>query len=470
VSRQILITFLFFIYINSFAQKDSLIVLHLDDFLEIVVKSHPLVKKAKLIERKGDFNLMRSRGGFDPSLYNIFNQKNFEGKNYYNLLNGGLKIPTWYGIEGKINFNNTSGIFLNPENNTPTDGLLSAGLSIALGKGLFMDKRRKALQTGKIFEQLSEIQQFIAINDILYDATKTYWDWVIAYNHLKIYKNSIELAQLRFNGVKKSFEQGAEPAIDTLEAYIQLQNRQFSFNEAQLELLQSQLKLSNYLWTENLAPLEITNSVTAPEILDEFHNYIKLDHDIEIYNTFIIENHPVYKSYDMKLNSLEIERKYYAEALKPKLNLNYNFLTQSLISSPINNFSVNNYKLGIEFGMPLLYRAQRGAYKLSKIKIIETEYTQKQKLREIQNKVAYYFSEIKNLEIQEKIFTKNTVNYETLLNAEKRKFSIGESSLFLINSRENKVISSQIKLIDLRGKYQKSISSLVYATGNLLIK
>ena len=36
-------------------------------------------------------------------------------------------------------------------------------------------------------------------------------------------------------------------------------------------------------------------------------------------------------------------------------------------------------------------------------------------------------------------------NYETLLAAEERKFSFGESSLFLINSRENKLIESKLK-------------------------
>ena len=444
-------------------------ILHQDEFLTFVIQNHPLVKKAQLIERKGDLNLMQSRGGFDPQLYNYFNQKNFKNTEYYNLLNGGLKIPTWYGIEGKLNYDNTSGYYLNPENNTPTDGLISAGVSFSVGKGLFMDERRKSLQKGKIYEQMSEVQQFVEVNNILFDAVKTYWDWVIADNHLTIYKNSVELAKVRFEGVKKNFYQGAEPAIDTLEAFIQLQNRQFSFNQAQLELTQSELNLSNFLWTENLEPLEITDSISAPEILDELHNYIKVDHDIEVYNGFEVTNHPIYKGYEMKLNTLEIDKKYYAESLKPKLNVNYNFLTEPISSAPLSGISTEDYKLGLEFSMPLFFRQQRGDFQLSKVKILETEYVQKQKVREIQNKVEYYFSEIKNLEMQEKIFTRNTVNYEILLSAEKRKFAIGESSLFLINSRENKVISSQIKLIDLRGKYQKSIGSLTHSTGQTLV-
>ena len=120
--------------------------------------------------------------------------------------------------------------------------------------------------------------------------------------------------------------------------------------------------------------------------------------------------------------------------------------------------------------MPLFFREGRSKLQLAKISILEAEYGRKQKAREINNKVEYIFKEIENLEIQEKIFTNNTVNYERLLEAEKRKFEIGESSLFLINSRETKVIESQIKLIDLRGKYRKSILSLQYSTGTLLLQ
>ena len=92
------------------------------------------------------------------------------------------------------------------------------------------------MQKGKIYEKMSEVQQFNEVNTILYESVKAYWNWVIDYNHLMVYNNSIDLAETRFEGVKKSYQQGVEPAIDTLEAFIQLQNRRFSYNKAKLEL------------------------------------------------------------------------------------------------------------------------------------------------------------------------------------------------------------------------------------------
>jgi len=39
------------------------------------------------------------------------------------------------------------------------------------------------------------------------------------------------------------------------------------------------------------------------------------------------------------------------------------------------------------------------------------------------------------------------------LKAEERKFQLGESSLFLVNSRESKLIDGQLKAIALQNKY-----------------
>ena len=58
-------------------------------------------------------------------------------------------------------------------------------------------------------------------------------------------------------------------------------------------------------------------------------------------------------------------------------------------------------------------------------------------------------------------------NYETLLDAEFEKFRIGESSIFLLNSREQKLIDSQMKLNKLQTEFQKLKWKLRGAKGQL---
>jgi outer membrane protein TolC len=52
-----------------------------------------------------------------------------------------------------------------------------------------------------------------------------------------------------------------------------------------------------------------------------------------------------------------------------------------------------------------------------------------------------------------------------MLQGERRKFEEGESSLFLVNSRETSLINAEVKLIELLGKYQKAQAGLIMALG-----
>jgi hypothetical protein len=54
-----------------------------------------------------------------------------------------------------------------------------------------------------------------------------------------------------------------------------------------------------------------------------------------------------------------------------------------------------------------------------------------------------------------------------LLNAEQIKFENGESSLFFVNARENKLLETAEKLVDLKVKYLKSIFKIQWASGLL---
>ena len=52
-------------------------------------------------------------------------------------------------------------------------------------------------------------------------------------------------------------------------------------------------------------------------------------------------------------------------------------------------------------------------------------------------------------------------DYSKLLKAEERKFQVGESSIFLVNSRESKLIDSRLKAIELENKLFLSKANLV---------
>jgi outer membrane protein TolC len=81
------------------------------------------------------------------------------------------------------------------------------------------------------------------------------------------------------------------------------------------------------------------------------------------------------------------------------------------------------------------------------------------------NKVKQVFNEQINIKNQISLQEQMYLNYLRLQRAEEIRFANGESSLFLINTRENKAIESLQKLVELRSKYFEIRAKLQNAVG-----
>ena len=167
--KKLLFLFLF-IGINLHGQNIVSKEFTYNEFIGYVKKYHPLVKNANLEINKAQANLMIARGGFDPKIEVDFTKKQFKDKDYYSILNSSFKIPTWYGIEIKAGFDNSEGIYLNPENTIPNQGLTSLGIIVPLGQGLLINQRMADIRKAKIQMQLSQSERKIQAIGILYEA------------------------------------------------------------------------------------------------------------------------------------------------------------------------------------------------------------------------------------------------------------------------------------------------------------
>lgn len=438
-----------------------------DQLLWFIDNYHPLTQQANLWLQRGESTIRKARGEFDPKLSGQFDQKSFDDKNYYSLLQGGLKIPTWYGVELKTGYDQNSGIRLNPENDVPDGGLWYGGLSVTLGQGLLIDQRRATIKKANIFAASTYAEQQKAMNDLYFDAIQSYWQWVEAYNQFVIYDESLSLALDRFEAVKSSFRLGDKPAIDTLEAFILVQNRQLHRTNYELAYQNATLDLSNFLWYENNTPLFITDSL-RPYRLDELPIQDVVPYDtLEAYMVQLENMHPEMRLYDYKLASMDIDRRLKVEALKPTVNVQYNVLNEPVGGSVISGLTPDNSKLGVSAGFPIFLRKQRGELQLTKINIQETELSQQQKLLELQNKLRQYYNQQLVLDAQVALYTNTVANSDRLLAGERQKFIAGESSVFMVNTRENYVINARLKLVELVSKYRTSVSGVSWAAGQL---
>ncbi|RIW15846.1 transporter [Algoriphagus lacus] len=447
-------------FVSWFAQAQDSLKLSFEEYMEWVRLYHPVAAQAELTLRMGQMEVRQARGGFDPLVFGNLDKKEYKESTYYDKREAGVTIPTWMGVELNGTFEQNSGTYLNPEATVPSGGLLAAGASVNLGQGLILDERRAALKTAQIYQQSTEVERKRILNELNLDATDMYWRWALAYENLQVLKEGVALADIRFRAVKRSFEQGDQAAIDTVEAFSQLLNRQYRLQTAENTFFTTTQELNTFLWDENGNPMALSGTIT-PEGLFE-NGFLNPDFS-EL--RAAVASHPELMLTDFELASLDVERRLKSQQIIPVVKLKYNFLTESFSDFNQSQFFENNYKWGVTVYTPLLLRKSRGAVGLTKAKIDIKQNSRDLKEIQLRTKLE---SELNNLTIlnqQVKTFSQNVESLQALLQGESRRFEIGESSLFLVNAREVSVFDSRLTLNELASKLRVSYAKSRVAAG-----
>jgi outer membrane protein TolC len=122
----------------------------------------------------------------------------------------------------------------------------------------------------------------------------------------------------------------------------------------------------------------------------------------------------------------------------------------------------------VYFSYPLLLRKERGKIQQVEIKQSQLEFERQQKEREIVNSINIQHNNSVMLN-QQIAAQQQQVSYSRVLrDAEQTRFFAGESSFFLVNTREMALINSEIRLYELKVRYAKATAQLFWASGTLL--
>ena len=436
-----------------------------EEFQEYVQENHPVMRQAKLLDDQARAYLQKARGNFDPKIYAELTQKSFGGKRYYQIGDAGIKWPVGFGLTVKSAYQWSNGIYLNPENNLPLAGQWNLGLELEALRGLLIDARRTALQQARIMQEANANEQEAIINQLMLEAGDQYWHWVYTWRAYAVYAETLANAEERLQMTRERFNQGDLGALDTVEAWIQQQSRKNDLLQAELERTEAQVALATFLWDDDLINLELASRLIPIDSDPELTTGL-IESNPDLINQWIA-NHPIVQQYDYKLQNLAIDRRWTQEQLKPSLSLSYQVLGDGFDLSrslPDGDLLSANAKWGIRFGVPLLLRKERANLRMVDQKIKMTEYDQQQKEGQLAGKINLYrqkaLLEYQQWEQQNLLVERQ----EQLLASEMEKFRLGSSTLFLINSREQKLIETRLKVHKLRSQVGKSITGWKWAT------
>ena len=447
--KKLIVPFLLFILLPPRISSQELT---LTEYLNWVLEEHPLAQKARLNPQMRNAQYMQVKGLFDPLLESKFKNKFFKGTEYYSTSETSLSYNTPYAVGLVGHFDMNSGSYVNPADYTSNGGLLALGISMPLIKGLVIDERRMAKKRAEILLEAGNLEQQLALNELLSQSVLLYSDWYYAVQKNNIIDSLVSTSERRFFAVRSRYLGGDRSAMDTLEAYVQNQNRLLQLQESKLEVIKSRIALVSFLESINENRVAILNETILPS--SNFKNELAPFRQ----GTYLfaqLDAHPELAFYANKGESLRIEEKWKMEKLKPKLNVEYHFLNKDLSEGLPSYFSTNNYKWGAEFSMPLFLREARGDLKVQRIKIEENNLNVEWKRNQLEQKTLALEVAYSNTLSQQQLAESNSGLYKKLLQAENSKLFNGESSLFIVNQRENTYFENAIKALELDRKVQQ---------------
>lgn len=432
--------------------------LSLTRYIDIVMTYHPLIQKANINNDIQEAYALKGKGVLDPKIKSDFLTKDFDDKDYFAVWDTKVTVPTTLPVDFAVGYERNNGQFLNPDDNVPDNGLIYGTINLSVIRGLLFDQQRFEIQNAELSGTKSQIEREIQIREVLFQAIDTYIGWTQAHYEMDLLENFLDLVSQRHVNIVQLYLNGDKPAIDTVESRLNINSAEKILLDANATLVKTTQMVNLFLWDADGSPLVLNDGI-YPEDLSQLTQDL---YKIALLTDPTFDTDPLIRKLQNNIRVLELENRLEREQFKPQLDLKYNTLVNLGDVNTDVQYSLNDYKYGIAFSMPILNRKTRGQVKLNEAIIHQNELDQTNYLVTLKTK---YDALIDRYDIQSRqlsIIQEKINNSNLLYEAELLKFGIGESSIFLINSRERKLLEANIELIKTTGKLGYLINELYY--------
>lgn len=401
-------------------------VLTLEEALDWALNNHPVGQIADAIELQGPAQLMAARGAFDPKIRGEWDRKEFLGKNYFDFGDVGVEWQSPYAFKVMGGHYWSDGIFLNDERTLPAAGQTYLGIKLPIIQGLVIDEARTRVQRGDIAVERQRALASVVRNELRYDVSIRYAEWLYAERALNILLQTTDLLERYLRDTRGLYRLGDKPAVDTLEASVYLNQQRLEVQQAEVDLQIAKLSFAELYW-----PLEPGTEPTVPSIdiltLPEPGDWLS--------------NQPEILELQLSLADLQLEQRLKRQKLLPKLEAGY-YLLGDGGASPISEGDqyggplTRAYKIEAKASFPIFNRAARGDVELGRLKLLETEAKLNAKQQAMQQKLLAYTNAALAYDGQIDQAELLIRQSRQLLDAEQTLFDLGESTQFLLNVRQ----------------------------------
>lgn len=416
------------------------------EFLQEVLKYHPLWKGAQAKADAASGKVMEARSVFDPVLAGKDEAKQDPAGFLYRKQGVEAVLPTWTGVDVVAKSALSSGADLNPEDQTGAGGLLAVGVSLPLGPQLLWDQRRASVRQAELLLQEAEWKQDQMRRKLMSDASKAYADWAAAHDVRAANLRAERLAKIRKQMVIEAFRQREKSAMDTLEAHMALADRHRQRSEAEVDWASARARLALFRWSDG-ASLGLPNELWEPGA-QRFTGVVTVEDSSSSWNSW--STGAFWSAVGVPVELAENYKRLAQTQWLPAPVLEYRVWQKGTTSfTPDPDYAQWN----VGWKVPLFLRKSRGAYRYAKNQWLyesaQADWEREQLERWFQAK----WVERKELRKQLLAVREAEKAAERLYSLETRKFILGESTLFIVNAREAKYLEAVQKRATTEAKW-----------------
>lgn len=361
---------------------------------------------------------------------------------------------------GLSNLNGSSDLATSLDNSTAID--LTVTRALLRGSGSTVNLA--AIKSAQIGLEISNYELEEAAQTLVAQVEKNYWNLRLAEEQLKIYRESLEIANGQFDEAKERVRLGKLAGTELSAAEAEMASRQEDLINARSAVTKNRLRMLRLInmpgegfWSKEL--LLKDEIVLSDNVVD----------DVNVHVALALRDSPLLNQARLQIEQKTLEVVVTRNGVLPRLDAFIGYSNTSYSNSFYSSDNrANDLQVGLVFETPMGKRKEKG---LSRKAILLEQQVREALLNLLQltqQDLRIVYVEIERA-LQQVVATRATRKLrEETSDSEKAKFRSGKSTSILVAQAERDLVIAKVAEVEARVEVKKALVDLYLIEGSLL--
>lgn len=340
-------------------------------------------------------------------------------------------------------------------------GEVRVGINVPLWRNGWIDRRRANIQRAELGQKIAQLGVSQQLLETSRAASVTYWQWVVAGKRLKIAKTLLDVAIERDKALEKRVERGDLPALERADNARAILQRQAQVVSAERAWQKASFDLSLY-YRPSGKNAQMPDASALPDDLPEpTAQPANENEEIEL----ALSQRPEAKRISIQREQTSIELDWAKNQTRPTID--FQFMVSKDLGDGPSYRRPADVEAGVFLEVPLQTRVADGRASSALANMAKLSAQEQLATERITNEVKDARSEL-NATLERIKLARQELELATQIEAlERKRFELGDSTILILNLREQAKADAAIREAEALGDYQRALAVYQAVLGSL---